>query len=143
MSNDNDNDNDTFDVRIASPLGLTSCKIHVAYNPSILMTLSMDGENGATFRGNDLFECMKSLRKHLEERSMLLLCNGARVDVYPSQIGRQMGQARRVHVTSLGRPTTREDQVDIFAEAPIDKIGSVDAQKAYHDDWLRSLGWDI
>jgi hypothetical protein len=134
---------DTFDVKIMGPQGVISCKIDVVYDPSISMTLSMASDGTPVFHGNDLFECMKSLRRHLEARSMLLLCNGARVDTYPSQIGRQMGQARRVHITSLGRSTTREDQVDIFAEAPADKIGSVDAQKVYHDDWLRSLGWDI
>jgi hypothetical protein len=138
-----DANTDVFTVKITRPDGDAICEIVVDYKPSISAQLKIPDEPSASFYGDDLFECMKSIRTYLEARSILLLCNGARVDGYPSQMSRQMGQARRVYIHTMGRQTTREDLVDIFAEAPADKIGSVAAQKAYHDDWLRSLGWDI
>lgn len=137
------NEIDTFSVKVAGAQGSVACEVVVFYEPSISMKLVMPGETPMAFEGNDLFESMKSLRRHLEQREMLLLCNGARVDSYPSQMSRQMGHARRVYLATMGQQTRREDLVDIFGEAPVEKIGSVDAQRAYHDDWLRSLGWEI
>ena len=134
-------DADTLNVKIAGPEGVQPSTIAVTYDLLVSLSFAESDRPAVQFVARDLFECMRLLRQHLEAESMILLCNGARVDAYPSQIARQMGAARRVHLTSLGRPTTREDLVDIFGEAPADKIGSVEEQDAFHKEWLRSLGW--
>lgn len=146
MSDDLGNDTDVFDLNFVNSRGVESCKIDVGYtHPSTPMLMAFSAKDMArvVFQGADLFECMKSVRRHLEGMSMLLLCNGARIDAYPSGMSRQMGRARRVCIVELGKPGTQEGVVDIFGTAPLDKVGSVDAQREFHDNWLRSLGWVI
>lgn len=137
---------DIIEANFAGPQGVAPCTISIVrtHPPMpILMTFSAQGMSAIEVQGNDLFECMKNMRRHLEGASILLLCNGARIDSYPSQMSRQMGRAGMVYITEFGKQTTQECLVNIFDPAPRDKIGSVEAQREYHDDWLRSLGWVI
>lgn len=139
-------DSDIFEVKFAGPEGVQRCKIEVEYtHPStpMFMAFSARGMERVVFQGADLFECIKGVRRHLGGMSMLLLCNGARIDAYPSGMSRQMGRARKVCIVELGKPGTQEGVVDIFGAAPFDKVGSVEAQREFHDNWLRSLGWVI
>ncbi len=91
------------------------------------------------FEGEDLFVCLTNIRLELEKKGFLVACNGAREDVYPSGMSRQMSLGSVAYITSLGNPTQRKNLVNIFEPTLVDKVTSVGAQKEYHEKWLKSL----
>jgi hypothetical protein len=89
------------------------------------------------YSGVDLFECLTALRADLELQSLLLCCQGARRDVSPSGLTRQMSNGRLAYLLSVGRPVSDEDLVDIFAPADCADVASVADQKAEIGRMLR------
>jgi hypothetical protein len=78
----------------------------------------------------DLFECLSAIRRELDPHGIKVCCAGARSDVNPSGMGRQMGGGRRAYVHRDGeRPTTR-DLVDIFDSADVELVATVAEQEA-------------
>lgn len=97
--------------------------------------------------GPDLFDALQQLRKQtLEPLGWVPLCNGARVDCYPSGMARDMGGGQVVYVLSarprlsVGRygPRLRRPLVDTFEPAPKKSVGTVEDQDAYFRTWLDS-----
>lgn len=88
----------------------------------------------------DLFEALNLIRLEAEKVGYLILCNGARTDAYPSRMSRQMGEGGKLYVFKSGIPAQREDLVSIFGPADFQKVGTVAAQRAAYDGWIRSLG---
>ncbi len=101
-----------------------------------------DGEVEYSYKGSDLFECLTMLRsQHLEKRGSLILCNGARLDVYPPRMSRQMSGGRKAYIMSLGQSAKRSDLVDIFDQVEdFSRIATVAEQKNFNKRWLESLG---
>jgi hypothetical protein len=91
------------------------------------------------YEGHDLFECLTLLRQDLETEGWYILCAGARIDVYPSRMARDMGGGRKAYVMRLGVPAKSDDLVDTFATAQIEQVGTVEEQLAYYERWLKSL----
>lgn len=91
------------------------------------------------YEGSDLFECLSKLRSQLDNIGIKLLCNGSRIDAYPSRMSRDMGGARKVYLLKLGQQGRLEDLVDIFDEAPVETIGTVSEQNRFYNKWLDSL----
>jgi hypothetical protein len=50
-----------------------------------------------------------------------------------------MGGARKVYETRMGSTATYTDLVPTFGETTTDKLGTVEEQAQYHQNWLRSL----
>jgi hypothetical protein len=95
------------------------------------------GTGACEFTGGDLFEALVALRTELERAGKRLICAGARIDSFPSGMSRSMGGGRRAYITRLGAPAT--ETVDIFDTTSSDSVGTVSEQKAFHDQWVRSL----
>lgn len=116
---------------------LVSCEL--SYNVSAPYAIHLDHDlvRGQEFSGDDLFECLIALRRELEKAGVRILCNGARVDAYPSGMSRSMGGARKVYITELGKPGT--ELVEIFDQADLAKVGSVEEQRTFHQLWVDSL----
>lgn len=91
------------------------------------------------FTGDDLFEALTALRIALEKIGTLVLCMGARVEVFPSGMCRNMSGGRMAYVTREGCSPAATDLVDIFDRADRKQIGSVDEQLKFRDRWLQSL----
>ncbi len=91
------------------------------------------------FSGNDLFEAQIALRLALEKIEARLLCAGARPDVFPSGMSRDMGGGRKAYITRMGARSSRADLVDIFDCAAPETVGSVEEQRAFHEKWVESL----
>jgi hypothetical protein len=91
------------------------------------------------FSGEDLFEALVALRLELEKIEALLLCAGARSDVFPSGMSRGMGGGRKAYITRIGAPALRTDLVDIFEYAKPEIVGTVAQQQAHHKKWAESL----
>jgi hypothetical protein len=84
-------------------------------------------------RETDLFECLRTIRRELEATGVRLCCNGARVDVWPSGMAREMGGGTQAYILRMGRAAQRSDLVSIFDPAPVE---AVDDQETYARRWL-------
>ena len=82
------------------------------------------------YSGVDLFECLISVRADLEAQSLLLCCQGAKKNVSPSGMTRQMSNGRLAYLLPVGRPVSDEDLVDVFAPAECSEVVSIADQKA-------------
>ncbi len=99
--------------------------------PELDLTLRADGP--------DLFAALQQLRKSLEPLGWFPLCNGARVDCYPSGMARDMGGGARVYVLSARRRLGRRlPLVGTFEPAPKEAVGTADDQDAYFKRWLET-----
>lgn len=64
--------------------------------------------------GNDLFEALQIARNEASKVGLTLLCNGARLNVYPSPMMRSMGGAAMAYTLTLGEQAQRKNIVCIF-----------------------------
>ena len=106
-------------------------------DPCVLEADEIDGQR-LRAEASDLFECLVKIRSNLEEERAKVLCNGARLDAYPSRMAREMGGGKKVYLMKMGEKARPEDLVNTFDEAPIEKIGSVADQQDYFLRWLQS-----
>lgn len=118
----------------------SECEITIPMTPPWWIRLKIKGQEDKEFHGADLFECLCQVRLALESANCLVLCNGARIDVYPSRMSREMGGGRKAYVLKMEKQTQHEDLIDIFDPAPKDLIAPVVTQRDYYDKWLKSLG---
>jgi hypothetical protein len=87
-----------------------------------------------SFNEGDVFECLTQLRLELAKYGCKPLCAGARIDVYPSGMSRDMGGGKLLQVFS-SEPTKEWEDVThvwIFDYAEPDLIASVEEQFNYH-----------
>ncbi|MGY0236006.1 hypothetical protein [Longispora urticae] len=77
---------------------------------------------------DDYLSCLVALREVLEARGLLLCCQGARPDVWPSGMLRQFENGRRAYVLDPERRGEELEMVDIFAPAPAEFVVGVLAQ---------------
>jgi hypothetical protein len=91
------------------------------------------------FDGDDLFACLCSVRRAIEHEACQLLCNGARLDAYPSPMSREMGGGRMVYLLQKGQHGRPGNLVDAFAFSDPSTIATVEEQKKFYFDWLESL----
>jgi hypothetical protein len=94
-----------------------------------------------TFRNADFFACLIDLRRMVEKEGGLVLCQGARKDVFPSPKMRSSG-SMAAYSLELTKPASERGRVRIFDPATADEVASVDEQLAFYDQWLESLGWE-
>ncbi|HEV3462288.1 MAG TPA: hypothetical protein VG413_09610 [Candidatus Dormibacteraeota bacterium] len=85
---------------------------------------------------SDVFECMCQLRARFDREGIRLCCNGARLNVWPSGMARDMGGGLRAYVLEVGRRASIDDLVDIFDSAPIEDIATVEEQRLFAEKWL-------
>lgn len=102
--------------------------------------LEVDGYEANTLHveAEDLFECLAKLRLHLEKDGARILCNGARLDAFPSGMAREMSGGKKVYLLRKGEPASPKDLVNTFDEALLEKIGSVAAQRDHYLAWIKS-----
>ncbi|MEW1568938.1 hypothetical protein AB0454_39020 [Streptomyces sp. NPDC093509] len=85
----------------------------------------------------DLLECFKSARRDLENRGLLLCCQGARSNVFPSGMTRQMTDGRLAYSLEAGKELSDDDLVDIFAPADCSEVVSLEDQLSAMRDLFR------
>jgi hypothetical protein len=102
--------------------------------------LEIDGYGPGRLRAEaeDLFECLVKLRTELEKEGAKILCNGARVDAFPSGMAREMSGGKKVYLLKKGEPANPKDLVNTFDEAPIEQIASVADQRDSYLAWIKS-----
>ena len=87
----------------------------------------------------DVFDGLCDIRKKLWPMGIKLLCVGARMDVYPSGMARQMSGGVVAYRLKMGVPAQRPDVVRIFDAAAADQVGTVEEQADYFRRWSASL----
>ena len=101
-------------------------------------TLSLDAPDlgiTLTAAGRDLFDALQQLRLQLEPLGWFPLCNGSRIDCYPSGMARDMGGASSVYELEIGK-AGRFPLVGLFEPAPPEQVGTVSEQDAYFGRWI-------
>ena len=88
------------------------------------------GEAEYSVVGDDLFESLGNLRRLLEVEDRVLCVEGARGDVFPSGMSRQMSGGRWAYRLVQGRRPGPEDLVDIFDPTCCDEVVAVRDQIA-------------
>lgn len=87
----------------------------------------------------DYFSALCLIRRELEEEGIVLICNGASKDVFPSPMMRDMGDGDQAYRLKIGSPARMSDVVNIF---DLDKdafiVSTVDEQEMYYKEWLDS-----
>lgn len=97
-------------------------------------------------RRPDVFDAFCEIRRQLEPEGIRICVSGARVDVYPSGMSREMGGGHMAYVYRkpnilrrllLWIPSVAPYKlVYIFSPAPCDLVVSVDEQESYFDRWM-------
>lgn len=119
------------------------CTLEITISEPV--SLRLDGLSAGcesySCEASDLFECLAELRRtYLQPIGAKILCNGARKDVYPSRMSRQMSAGRKAYQVRLGHPARANDIVDIFDAAPaLNVVNDVAEQVNFHREWLESL----
>ncbi len=101
------------------------------------LIVSSTGNEMKRYAGSDYFEAMCHWRVELEKEDARLLCNGARIDCFPSGMSRSMGKGLTVYVNETGKPSS--ERLNLFGQAEADKVGTVAEQKQAFDSWMTSL----
>lgn len=89
-------------------------------------------------KGDNIFDSIVELRKKLESKDIYLLCNASVVNIYPSPMQKDFG-GTKAYKLQMGKQALLADVVDIFDYNSELKIGSVEEQKKFYENWLKSL----
>lgn len=88
---------------------------------------------------DDCFEALLDLRRQAERRQWSICCKGARRNVWPSGMSRDMGGGVRAYTVEMRRPARMDSLVDIFDEDTPEMYCSVADQEAFAEAWFQSL----
>jgi hypothetical protein len=100
----------------------------------VLTSHRPDGRT-AEYQASDMYLALQKLRMELEAEGIRLLCAGARPDVAPSGMSRDMGGGRKAYVHPVGGPPALPDLLDIFDYAASELVGTVQEQRDYMGKW--------
>jgi hypothetical protein len=129
----------TVQVNVVGKSGTRATTID--YGPSgdqCHLQLSLDDGRTFTAVAMDYFACLISVRRELEAEGLVVCCQGARKNVWPSGMGRDMGAGLVAYVLTIGRAPRRDEQVQVLAPADAELIGTVTEQEQHFEAWRRS-----
>lgn len=95
-----------------------------------LSARTLERDYGA-FTGADLVDCLVDLRLRLEADGLLLCCQGARVNVWPSGQLRQFADGRQGYVLTRRAPGQVHEIVDLLDPASPAQAVSVEDQRRF------------
>src|SRR5262249_26687490 len=103
------------------------------YACRLVIAWPVDGEE-RHFDAPDFYECLRAFRREIEPDGFRVLCQGARPNVWPSGMARQMGGAWKSYVHTLGQPGSIKDLVGTFD--PVEDVASVGTVEE-QDEFIR------
>lgn len=104
----------------------------------VLIELLILGDT-ISFKHENFFLALQSLRQHLEDKHIQVMCNGAALNVYPSTMQLTMGTGRLAYKVKFGEPAKLKDVVDIFEFDNSLRFVKIEEQFSYHIRWSNSL----
>lgn len=111
--------------------------VNVANYPESKIVLKDFDVTENKFEDRDTFDALVKLRNWLAERGCIILCQGARENVWPSGMGRCMGGGRKAYIMEIGKPAT--ELVNIFDEAQPEQIVDTKTQRIFFERWKNSI----
>lgn len=96
-----------------------------------------NGEKCIISEGNDYFSCLVQLRR--KTPYIRFLCKGAKINVYPSNMARQMSQGMVAYELVIGKQATRENIVHTFDFDDENISENPDEQMEFYKKWAGSL----
>lgn len=105
-------------------------------------TVSLNFESNditESFTGENYFDALRKLRLRLEEKDLMLVCNGASLNVYPSGMAMNMGMGEIAYRINEGWHSTSDDLVNIF-ELDRERFveATVEEQEVFFQTWNNS-----
>lgn len=101
------------------------------------LSMQIEEERFSAIEDDD-FGAFCLVRRQLEARGWLVLCNGSSRNVFPSPMSRDMGGGVMAFVLTIGKPASMENLVHIFERTiRIDPV-TVDEQERFYEQWLAS-----
>ncbi len=117
--------------------------IDMAKDQSCLIEIIIAPDLKKKFVAGDFFTALNQLRKWLYKwKGYYPVLNGALENVYPSRMSRQMSKGIKAYSLTMGKQAEEKDLIDIFQKVQkkdIDRLTTVEKQKDYYIDWLKSL----
>jgi hypothetical protein len=104
------------------------------------LVLRLDDGRVLTADAHDYFECLMTIRKAIEPAGGLVLCQGARRDVWPSGMARDMGAGLKAYILVKGRPPRSDELVNTFDPTDESLVGTLAEQRAAYRAWIVSRG---
>ncbi|EKT62507.1 hypothetical protein [Providencia burhodogranariea] len=101
------------------------------------ITLLMNNQPPSTVTDIDFYECFARLRE--QNADITFLCKGAKINVYPSRMARQMSGGMMAYECTIGQPALLENIVSIFDFDEHNIAKHPDEQVAFHQEWLNSF----
>lgn len=101
--------------------------------------VNLGKERVKTFKGKDLFHCFQLINVFFYKKNIKILCNAARINVYPSGMSRSMSMGRKAYLLTFGKRVVPDDLVDILEFCESDFIATVKEQEEFHKNWLKSF----
>ncbi|GAB3175511.1 hypothetical protein GCM10027059_49180 [Myceligenerans halotolerans] len=103
-------------------------RLDISTPPSVVRMSLSEPPLDRVYAEVDLWECLKSIRGDLERLGILVCCQGARRNVLPSGVNRQMSDGRLAYLIQAGRTPSDDDLVDIFDPAECADVVTIDEQ---------------
>lgn len=95
------------------------------------LQMSVDDGERERFAGSNIFVALFDARLHLESQCLLLCCQGARPDVFPSGLLQQTTNGRFAYELHPGRAIDVTRVVDVFTHAAPAEVDTVERQKRF------------
>lgn len=90
-------------------------------------------------RADDCFAALQIIRKMAEGQGWSICCKGARRNVWPSAMSRQMGGGVKAYTLEMGQQGQLDSLVEIFDPDAPESYSSVADQEAFAQAWFESL----
>lgn len=118
---------------------IEDAELHLITSPNRDCCLKMFYDNNQLAESNDTdyFSCFIGLRNQL--KNIIFLCKGAKKNVFPSTMQRDMGLGEIAYETTLGKHGFPENVVHIFDFDNKDVDVTPAEQRAFHLKWFESL----
>lgn len=92
-----------------------------------------------TGQADDCFAALQIIRREAEGRDWKICCKGARRNVWPSAMSRQMGGGVKAYVLKMGQQAQADSLIEIFDDDDPEWYSWVSDQEAYANAWFESL----
>jgi len=89
-------------------------------------------------QASDCFAALQEIRRKIEGRGWAIHCLGARRNVWPSAMSRDMGGGFKAYMLTIGQPAT--ELVDILDVDDSPDGSTISEQESFAKSWFDSLG---
>ncbi|WP_147194978.1 hypothetical protein [Pantoea sp. CCBC3-3-1] len=127
----------TVKVICDAHIGVSDVEMNLISDIKCIIKIFIKDECELIAEGEDFFECFKKIRAL--DKSIVYYCKGAKINVLPSRMTRQMTKGLSAYETSLGEPARKENLVNIFDYEEEGLASDPIEQDEYEAKWFSSL----